>query len=320
MSSMTVVIPNYNDATLLPRSVGALEEARDVIDEVLIVDDASTDDSLEVIARLREQTGLPITVHARETNQGVLAGIRDGLRHARSPLVYFGAANDRVLPGFFRRASAAAARHPAAGMFFTGMHIVGVDGALHGVARPQVLNGETWLPPERYIDDLLRTEAPGYSHSASTVYRREVLLEIEVFPEALSAWADTWTGIEVALRWGAVYLDGPGAEWTLDDDGYSGRFRTSVALQEATIREADERMRTPPFDTLLPDDVRRRLVTGWRMRVMGDDALLEDLYVRADIASLRAAYLAAAQGAGRTERLTRELMIAGQRLRRFLGR
>ena len=57
-----VVLPAYNAARTLPGVVAALP--RDVVDDVVLVDDASTDDTVTVAAQL----GLDVTVHP--TNRG----------------------------------------------------------------------------------------------------------------------------------------------------------------------------------------------------------------------------------------------------------
>ena len=50
--TLSVVLPNYNHAGLIRRAVGALQAADRLPDEILIIDDASTDQSLEVIQEL----------------------------------------------------------------------------------------------------------------------------------------------------------------------------------------------------------------------------------------------------------------------------
>ena len=53
MLSISLVMPNYNHAHFLERSLGALFEQAVQPDEIIIVDDASTDGSIELIERLR---------------------------------------------------------------------------------------------------------------------------------------------------------------------------------------------------------------------------------------------------------------------------
>src|SRR6266705_1267642 len=53
--TLSVVLPNYNHARLIPRALEALLAQDPAPDEIILVDDASTDDSLDVIASFVER-------------------------------------------------------------------------------------------------------------------------------------------------------------------------------------------------------------------------------------------------------------------------
>ena len=61
---VVVVMPAYNAATTLRRTVAEID--RSIIDEILVVDDASTDATIEEARRL----GLPIELHDRNRGYG----------------------------------------------------------------------------------------------------------------------------------------------------------------------------------------------------------------------------------------------------------
>ena len=67
--TLSVVLPNYNHASLIRRAVGALRAANRLPDEILIIDDASTDQSLQVIKELAAGWNI-IRVLANSENQG----------------------------------------------------------------------------------------------------------------------------------------------------------------------------------------------------------------------------------------------------------
>src|SRR5512146_981209 len=102
MTSLSVIVPNYNHARFLPSSLGALLSQDCQPDDIIVIDDASTDDSVAIVQSLIAEHP-----HARlvrnQRNQGVIAALNAGLGMARGDLIYFGAADDVVLPGFFSR-------------------------------------------------------------------------------------------------------------------------------------------------------------------------------------------------------------------------
>src|SRR5213593_319770 len=100
---LSVVLPNYNHARLIARALEALLAQDPAPDEVILVDDASTDDSLDVVAPFAARhPALRIIVNP--SNTGAIATLARGLAAARGRYVYFAAADDWVFPGFFRLA------------------------------------------------------------------------------------------------------------------------------------------------------------------------------------------------------------------------
>jgi len=114
--TLSVVLPNYNHAALLPRALDALIAQDRPAGEIVIVDDGSTDDSRAVIERYAGRHP-SIRLLANEHNSGVIPALQRGLEAARGDYVYFAASDDWVQPGFFSRALAMLEAHPNVGLF-----------------------------------------------------------------------------------------------------------------------------------------------------------------------------------------------------------
>jgi glycosyltransferase involved in cell wall biosynthesis len=107
---VSIVIPCRDAAATLPRTLESCLGAAHVV-EILVVDDASSDDSLHVVRRYQQRdariVSLRMPVHggsARARNWGVL--------HASQPVVAFIDADDEYLPGALTAASRYLADHP----------------------------------------------------------------------------------------------------------------------------------------------------------------------------------------------------------------
>ena len=93
LDRVSVIIPTFNRAGLLVRAVvSALDQCTEG-DEVIVVDDGSTDDTREVLIPFRDR----ITYHLIP-NGGVSRARNEGLRLARNPLVAFLDSDDEWLP------------------------------------------------------------------------------------------------------------------------------------------------------------------------------------------------------------------------------
>ncbi|NTX09357.1 glycosyltransferase family 2 protein [Myxococcus sp. CA051A] len=93
MPFFSVVIPTYNRARLLERTLASVfaQEERDF--EVLVVDDGSQDDTLEVLARLGEQVRV-----LQQSNAGPGAARNLGIQAARGEYVVFLDSDDLWFP------------------------------------------------------------------------------------------------------------------------------------------------------------------------------------------------------------------------------
>jgi glycosyltransferase involved in cell wall biosynthesis len=113
---ISAVLPNYNHAKLLQRSVGALANQTVLPLEIIVVDDASTDNSLDVLDSLVRQHPI-VHVHRNERNLGVNASYARGLALARGNYVLMPAADDEVRPDLIKNAVQMFQQYPRAGVF-----------------------------------------------------------------------------------------------------------------------------------------------------------------------------------------------------------
>ena len=107
--TVTVVIPCYNYARYLPQAVASALSQSGVAMDVVIVDDASTDDSLAVARRMSEENGR-VRVIGHSTNKGPVQTFNDGLALATGEFLVRLDADDLLTAGSLVR-SAAVMRH-----------------------------------------------------------------------------------------------------------------------------------------------------------------------------------------------------------------
>lgn len=86
--SLSVIIPNYNKAKYLSKCVGSVLEQTLLPDEIIVVDDCSTDDSRLVIGELCKSNRLIHPVYLEE-NKGVSTARNTGLKYAQSQYITF---------------------------------------------------------------------------------------------------------------------------------------------------------------------------------------------------------------------------------------
>jgi glycosyltransferase involved in cell wall biosynthesis len=201
----TVVIPNFNHGHLIRRAVAScfLDHCRP--DRILILDDGSTDNSLEVIKDL--QSGFPahIDVLAFQKNRGVSFVLSDSLNYVETEYVVYRAADDVFLPGFFDRSLKLLQAHRSAGL------AIGDVGYFRESPETLVIEKLGFPLSDEYFEPEVLTKIwPDASllHGFSIAYRASSLREVGGFKTDLLEYSDLFATLAVAQRFGLIYLRG----------------------------------------------------------------------------------------------------------------
>jgi glycosyltransferase involved in cell wall biosynthesis len=218
--TLTVVLPNYNHARLIGRALRALLGQGRAADEIIVIDDGSTDDSVSVINRFATEAP-SIRVFSNPSNIGVIPTLQRGLQAARSKYVYFAAADDWVAPGFFELALRRLEANPDVGLFCGEAMLV--DGrsnrpfAVRPAVRPRMRAGRIDVPRVR---QLLRS-TDNWILTGSTIFRRECVDWAGGFDARLGSFADGFIARKIALRYGFYFEPMIVASWVVFPDSVS---------------------------------------------------------------------------------------------------
>ena len=110
-ASVSVVIPNYNYGRFLGDAATSALSQDDVDVNVIIIDNASTDNSRHVAVALAEADSRVKCIF-RTSNQGFIANFNEGLSHATGEYVVLLCADDLLTPGSLGRSAALLETHP----------------------------------------------------------------------------------------------------------------------------------------------------------------------------------------------------------------
>lgn len=257
---LSVVLPNYNHAALLPRALSALAAQRRPADEIVLVDDASTDDSLAVVERFAPRLpGLRVVALAR--NGGAAAAIARGLAEVTGELVYLAAADDVACPRLFARATAALEAHPAAALAAGEAVLRDAAGRIMAL-RPVIMPArrERFLDPSE-VAALLR-RADHFIVSVATVWRREAMLAAGGLDPVLGAMSDSFLARELALRHGFVFIPEVLGVWHVNPVSVSRAAASDPAATLAMVKRARVRIEAAlgaPYPAWYPELFERRM-------------------------------------------------------------
>jgi glycosyltransferase involved in cell wall biosynthesis len=99
LPGVSIIIVNYNNECFLAAAIESALSQNHPLCEVIVVDDCSTDNSREVIARYADQ----IRVLLREKNEGQTIALNSAWPPARHPILIFLDSDDLLFPQLHQR-------------------------------------------------------------------------------------------------------------------------------------------------------------------------------------------------------------------------
>jgi len=126
MTEISVIIPAYNQAVYVAQAVQSVCDQTFTDWELIVVDDGSTDDTLQVLAGFHDSR-----IHViRQANQGVSAARNTGIRNSLAPLITFLDADDLFTPEKLTVLYEYLKDHPEVGLVVGGMRSIDASGQM----------------------------------------------------------------------------------------------------------------------------------------------------------------------------------------------
>jgi glycosyltransferase involved in cell wall biosynthesis len=298
-----LVMPNRNHARYLPDSLSSIAKQTRQPDEVIIIDDGSSDDSVSVITRfLNDHPTWRLIQHPER--RGVVARLNEGMTAVRSNWCAILAADDLQNPKYLEMAGEMAARYPSAGLICGCVEIFDQSGRrrLRPPILPRIAGG--YVSPDEFRE-LLRI-SDNFFIGTVTMFRRKTVLDIGCFKEELGSICDGYLGRQVAARHGFGFIPEVLGYWRLHGQNFSVSTSTEPKVLEQGIQAVRTVLKQEPagmFPSNYGDLLDRRLRFG------GARLLALDRSIPAEA---RAERIAALLHAGRLERcVLAVLMTAG---------
>ncbi len=206
-SFLSVIIPNWNGAHLLPTCLDSLKRQTYTNFEIVVVDNASTDNSRELLARDYASTAGGTSPEVRvvllDSNRGFAGGVNAGLRAARGEILVLLNNDTEAEATWLEELVRALQDSPRAAMVASKLRLFDARDKLHSAGDFYRVDG---VPGNRGVWEVDRGQ---YDAAASTppvfgacagaaAYRRELFDHIGLFDEDLGSYCE-----DVDFNWRA---------------------------------------------------------------------------------------------------------------------
>ncbi len=216
---LSAVMPNYNHGRFLSRSIGALLAQSIQPDEIIVVDDASSDNSLEILDALARRHP-HLKVVRSERNRGVLPTVNRGIQVSTGDLIFFPSADDEVRPGFIEASMKLWARRPDAALSCTASEWCDEASGLRWMMAADMAAQPEYLSPRDLVRLGRQRKLLIVAHSA--IFRREPMATSGQFIEDLRWHSDWFLCYSAAFRHGILYHPEPFSQVNMHATSYYG--------------------------------------------------------------------------------------------------
>lgn len=260
--TVSVVVPCYRYGSFLPQVVASTLAQPGVQVEVIIVDDASPDDSA-LVAQALAAADPRVTVVQHEVNRGHIRTYNDGIAAATGDYLVLLSADDLLAPGALARATALMEHDPSV----TFVYGYSPDFSDEPPApRRSLYSWSVWSG-----DDWVRRLCVRGSNVVSNpevVMRRSVMVELGEYDPRFPHTADLLLWLRAAARGSVGRVNGP-------DQGYYRVHGNNMHLTEFSSVHTDLVERARTFDALLEEDLAEHPRRA-RLRALAHRALAVD--------------------------------------------
>lgn len=246
---ISAIIPNYNHAKYLPRSVGSYLNQPLLPYEIIVVDDASTDNSLEVLEDMASKNPI-IRIIRNQKNLGMNPTMNRGLEEARGDYVLYTSADDEVRPGVFLHATNLFREHPQAGLC-SGISewrcTTTNQSWLMGAGMPKKA---CYLSPTEMIA-LSKSGRFAINNQCAT-YKKSALIEAGGWIGELKWFTDWFAGCTVGFRYGMCHVPEVLANFYLFPTSYYNSNARNHAERRVAMRKVVDLLQSERFADVEP--------------------------------------------------------------------
>jgi glycosyltransferase involved in cell wall biosynthesis len=205
--TISVVVPNWNDSRYIETCLESIFQQTIPPDEIIVVDDCSTDNSVELINGLIKDKPYARLIRNVE-NLGVNGAINVGLRDVQSEFVLFLASNDYVKPGIFLKAKKSLIQNRDVGLWSAMIWLVDEFGHSLGMHRSPVVSiNDRRFPPSECLK--LAMKHGNWFTGPTMIFNTNKLRLMGGFDPTLRGLSDLIVALRLACKYGAVFSPAP---------------------------------------------------------------------------------------------------------------
>jgi GT2 family glycosyltransferase len=211
---VSVCMASYNGDRFIQEQIGSILSQLGGQDELIVVDDASSDRTRERVLEFNDPR-IKLIEHAE--NRGVVETFEEAVRNATGDILFLSDGDDIWAPDKVEKVLRAFAENTGAQVVATGIRLIDEDG--------QPLDRRDFMKGRKFTSALLPNLIRNRFQGSAMAFRSSLLPKILPFPKRRIFLHDAWIGTcNDITGGGAVYLDEPMLYYRRHSSNFSKRM------------------------------------------------------------------------------------------------
>ncbi len=243
---VSLIIPSYNYGWCLRDTLdSALQQTHQNM-EILVVDDFSTDSSLQIIKEYQQKYPVKIRhIEKPQADKGLAGSLRAGIRHSTGDFVAFLEADDLLLPDSIEKRLQSFQQHPEVALVYTGVDMFGPDADFLTYKKLQLekhLAGKP-IPFEPFDFSSYLTDRNVIETFSAVMVRKEHLTHVD-FSAKYEAWFDWWFYLQLSKKGKFIKIPEKLTRWRIHPKSYNAEFNKNAERASLRFSQMQEEMKS----------------------------------------------------------------------------
>ena len=201
---VSVIVPNYNHARYLDERIGSILQQTYQHFELIVLDDLSTDNSMEVISRYADDPHTVCVVRNEENSGSPFRQWQKGFALAKGELIWIAESDDSCEPTFLERMVAEHERHGGdCAVSFCRSVKLNAEGLRHGEIG---IGSNLYMDGRQFIKDYL-SRFNYIVNASSAVFAKRLLSDVDEVYTQFRGCGDWVFWTEIAKGGMVAYVD-----------------------------------------------------------------------------------------------------------------
>lgn len=245
---LSVTMCNYNYGHFIGEALDSILTQSYSPFEVIVVDDGSTDNSVEVIKGFMGKHP-NLYLFENKKNMGIPYTANRALENAKGEYIFSISSDDKILPGFFEKSMSLLSQYPEAGMCFSDNVVY--DGSGYIENRSFLADKSSYLSPDEVLKEFLKEAfTPFIPHTG--IIKFSALKQAGGYLPELKWSCDSFAYSVIAFRQGLCYMPEILTVIKVHPGQHGASNAKNSKLEREVIRNLIEAAKRPAYRDVYP--------------------------------------------------------------------